>query len=65
MAEKHLMKCSISLAFRVKQTKAALNFILHLPEWLRFIKQMTAGEDPVYEKHSVIAGGSANFYSYC
>ena len=65
MAEKHLNKCSISLAISEMQIKTALrSYTLHMSEWLRSKTQGTAhaGEDVEQEDHSSITGGSANLY---
>ena len=64
MAEKLLMKCSMSLAIMEIQIKTILDFILHPSEWLRSKPQVTAYvvEDMDQGEHSSIPNGSVKSY---
>ena len=63
MVEKHLKKCSASLAIREMQIKTTLRFHL-IPVRMAKIKnsgEKSAGKDVEKEEHSSTAGGVASW----
>ena len=65
MTEKHLKKCSKSLAIRKIQIKMTPRLLYLIPEWLRLQPQVTVhvGEDVEKEEHSSIVGRIVNWYN--